>query len=61
MPEDVVKETGEHWLAHPLGDSELQITNAILRRLVGSMALAIPRERLPADERDMLDAILTGP
>jgi hypothetical protein len=30
----------------------------ILVRLVQSMALGIPRERLPEDERDMLDYVL---
>ena len=33
----------------------------VLRRLVVSMALALPRERIPDDERAVLDNLLDGP
>lgn len=38
--------------------ADLVQENALLRRLIVSMALAIPREHLPEDERDVLDQIL---
>lgn len=45
----------------PREEMLLLIEVAILRRLVWCMALAIPREQLPEDERNMLDDILTAP
>lgn len=61
MTEDVTAETGEQWMDHTQQALALQITNAILMRLVESMALAIPRERLAEDERAMLDQVLGRP
>lgn len=60
MTEDVVKETGERWMDPHIPTAELQGENATLKRLVVSMALAIPRDCLPADEREALDEALIG-
>lgn len=60
MTEDVVRETGEWWMDPRVPTLNLQEEIAVLRRLVVSMALSIPRARLPADERDALDDALIG-
>jgi len=44
----------------PRQEMKLVIEVAILRRLVWCMALAIPRDQLPPDEREMLDSILSA-
>lgn len=48
-----------------LGDVLLRLAEAehdrdLHRRLVWSMALGLPRRRLPRNERDLLDQILKG-
>lgn len=60
MTEDVVKKTGDWWMDPRIPTSSLQEEIAVLRRLVVSMALSIPRDCLPADERDALDDALIG-
>lgn len=60
MTEDVVRETGEWWMDPRVPTLNLQEEIAVLRRLVVSMALSIPRACLPADERDALDDVLIG-
>jgi hypothetical protein len=58
MPDDVVRETGEWWLEPDIPRFALQVEIVVLRRLVESMALGVPRDRLPEDERETLDDIL---
>lgn len=40
--------------------TDLVEENEVQRRLIGSMALHIPREHLPEDERTVLDDVLEG-
>lgn len=60
MTEDAVEETGEWWMDPRSPTFDLQEEIAVLRRLVVSMALSIPRDCLPEDERDALDDALIG-
>jgi|1185.fasta_scaffold667506_1 hypothetical protein len=57
----MIEESGDAPMAPSQEVERLQFQVAILRRLVESMALRIPRERLSDEEREMLDDILRTP